>query len=85
METSKALHPSEPINEIDIIVHDDIDPTMASRTAVQHSSLPYELNKDKSLQKKLKACDRSDPINITRTGGGTKLEFQTGTKLASNY
>ena len=38
----------------------------------------YNLNFQKALKKKLKACEREEKIEIVQTHGGTKVLFQTG-------
>jgi hypothetical protein len=54
-------------------------------TPVQNNTKNFSLNIQKSLGKESAACERSDIVKITQTGGGTRMWLQTGTYELFKY
>ena len=49
-----------------------------THTSDETDMMTYQLNKEKAMKKKLKACSRQEPVILEQTNGGLRMHLQTG-------
>ena len=51
---------------------------IGTHTSDETHMMTYQLNKEKAMKKKLKACSRQEPVILEQTNGGLRMHLQTG-------